>query len=141
MRKALLSLAGSLIGLLCVAVAHATPIETINLNQVYTGYIPDGPAPWLTASLAYGNSNNSLVLTLNSSLSGSDFLQGLQGKNANGAVGWAFNFAPVDAIASISCNSTASTNCASNVAFGGNYNTGPVPGTFNLAFGWDSGNR
>ncbi|MEJ2479761.1 MAG: PEP-CTERM sorting domain-containing protein [Acidihalobacter sp.] len=141
MRKALLGLAGSLIGLLCVAAAHATPIETIELKQVYTGYIPDGAAPWLTASVAYGNSGNDLVLTLSSSLSGSDFLQGMQGQNDNGAVGWAFNFVPVGSIANISCDSTLSTNCASKVALGGNYNSGPVPGTFNLAFGWDSGNR
>ena len=137
MKKTLLSLAGVLVGLLCATGAYATPIETINLNQVYTGYIPDGSAPWLTATLGAGSSG--LVLTLTSSLTGSDFLQGLQGKNANGAIGWAFNFN--GDITGISCDSSLSSNCASTVEHGGSYNAGPVPGTFNLAFGWDSGNR
>ncbi len=135
MRKQLLGLTAALFGLFCTAGAYATPIET---NQVYTGYIPDGPAPWLTATLARAGSSG-LVLTLTSSLTGSDFLQGMQGQNANGAIGWAFNF--ICDHHGHQLRQLAEFELRHTVALGGSYNAGPVPGTFNLAFGWDSGNR
>jgi hypothetical protein len=109
--------------------------ETINVGQVYTGATPDGSPPWLVATFSSTGANTG-TLTLTSNLSGSDFLQGLESSHA--AVGWAFYVN--QSISGISC---ASGNCAnSNSGFNaGGFNTGPVPGTFNLAFGWGPQNR
>lgn len=123
-------------GLIATATpAFATPIsQTISLNQVYTGDIPDGPPPWLQATFNQTGSNTG-TLTLTSMLSGSDFLQGLNSPSA--VVGWAFYLN--QALSGLSCSSGT---CADNGAlFGGSYNSGPVPGVFNLAFGWSSKNR
>jgi hypothetical protein len=110
-----------------------TPITaTMELNQVFAGNTPDGIAPWLTATFASDVGATTGTLTLTSNLSASDFLQGLNDSNVT--IGWAFFLDPV--IDSISCKSGT---CADNgVLFGGNYNSGPVPGGFNLAFGWSS---
>ncbi|MGH8182387.1 MAG: hypothetical protein ACREPH_01860, partial [Rhodanobacteraceae bacterium] len=114
--------------------ALATPISTtINLDTVYVGYTPDGSAPWLMATFDQTGSNTG-TLTLTSDLSASDFLQGLNSNTS--AVGWAFYLN--QSLASLTC---ASGTCANNALFGGSYNAGPVPGTFNLAFGWSAGNR
>lgn len=107
---------------------------TINLNQVYAGNTPDGIAPWLVATFQQTGANTG-TLTLTSHLGDSDFLQGLNSKKAT--IGWGFYLN--QSLASLSCSSGV---CADNNAlFGGSYNTGPVPGTFNLAFGWSSKNR
>jgi hypothetical protein len=115
--------------------ALATPISTtINLNQVYAGNTPDGGTPWLVATFEQTGAKTG-TLTLTSHFGDSDFLQGLN--NSHSAVGWAFYLN--QSLAALSCGTGA---CASNNAlFGGSYNTGSVPGTFNLAFGWDSGSR
>lgn len=115
--------------------AFSTPISiTLNLGTVYTGSIPDGSPPWLVATFTQTGSNTG-TLTLTSDLSASDFLQGLN--STKSTIGWAFFLN--QSLASISCSSG---NCASNnVLFGGNYNSGPVKGGFNLAFGWSSGSR
>jgi len=115
--------------------AFAVPIsQTIQLNQVYTGFTPDGSAPWLTATFTQTGADAG-TLTLTSLLGGSDFLQGLE--NSHAAIGWAFYLN--QSLSGLSCSSGA---CASNNAlFGGSYNSGPVPGVFNLAFGWSSGSR
>ena len=124
------------VGLFAIATpAFAIPIsQTITLDQVYTGSIPDGLPPWLTATFTQTGSNTG-TLTLKSMLSGSDFLQGLNSPMAT--TGWAFYLD--QSLSGLSCSSGT---CADNGAlFGGSYNTGPVPGLFNLAFGWSSGNR
>lgn len=115
--------------------ALSTPISaTLDLGTVYTGSIPDGSPPWLVATFIQTGSNTG-TLTLTSDLSASDFLQGLN--STKSTIGWAFFLN--QSLASISCSSG---NCASNnVLFGGNYNSGPVKGGFNLAFGWSSGSR
>jgi hypothetical protein len=112
------------------APASAVPIaQTISLNQVYTGYTPDGPSPWLVASFTQTGSNTG-TLTLTSKLGGTDFLQGLNSSHAT--IGWAFYLD--QSLSALSCSSGV---CANNGAlFGGSYNSGPVPGVFNLAFGW-----
>lgn len=111
---------------------HATPISTtIQLGTVYTGDIPDGSAPWLTATFTSDTGSTSGTLTLTSNLSDSDFLQGLN--NSHSTVGWAFFLD--QSLASISCSSGT---CANNALFGGSYNSASVPGVFNLAFGWPS---
>jgi len=112
------------------------PISTtINLGTVSAGNTPDGMAPWLTATFTSAKGLTTGTLTLTSHLSASDFLQGLN--NGNAAVGWAFYLD--QSLASLTCTSGA---CADNNAlFGGSYNAGSVPGLFNLAFGWSSGNR
>ena len=117
------------------ASATPTPISvTINLDTVYAGNTPDGLAPWLTASFTSTGSSTG-TLTLMSNLSSTDFLQGLN--NSNSTVGWAFYLN--QALYVINC--TSGTCADNNVFFGGSYNSGPVPGGFNLAFGWSSGNR
>ncbi|MDE2466475.1 MAG: PEP-CTERM sorting domain-containing protein [Alphaproteobacteria bacterium] len=115
--------------------AFAVPIsQTIQLNQVYTGSTPDGPAPWLKATFTQTGMDTG-TLTLTSLLGGSDFLQGLN--SAKSTIGWAFYLN--QSLSGLSCSSGA---CATNNAlFGGSYNSGPVPGLFNLAFGWSSGSR
>lgn len=114
--------------------AFASPV-TINVDQVYTGATPDGSPPWLVATFNSTGTNTG-TLTLTSNLSGSDFLQGLESSHA--VVGWAFYLNQ-----SISGMTCASGNCAnSNSGFdAGGFNTGPVNGTFNLAFGWDQSSR
>ena len=118
------------------APAHATPISsTLNLDTVYTGNIPDGPAPWLVATFTSSTGSTTGTLTLTSKLGSPDFVQGLN--NEMGTVGWAFFLN--QSLAGINC---ASGVCADNGSlFGGSYDSGPVPGPFNLAFGWSSGNR
>ena len=115
--------------------AFAVPIsQTIQLNQVYTGFTPDGSAPWLKATFTQTGADAG-TLTLTSLLGGSDFLQGLN--STKSTIGWAFYLN--QSLSGLSCSSGV---CADNKAlFGGSYNSGPVPGTFNLAFGWSSGNR
>ncbi len=120
--------------------ALATPISaTINLSTVYTGNIPDGSAPWLTAEFTSNTGSLNGTLTLASNLSNSDFLQGLSSNKA--AIGWAFYLNPrvTGSTVSISCTSGTCADSASWNASG--FNSGPVPGVFNLAFGWSSQNR
>jgi hypothetical protein len=120
----------------CGGTGTPIPISTtINLGTVFVGNTPDGMAPWLTATFTSTLGATTGTLTLTSHLSASDSLQGLSSSHAN--VDWAFYLGP--SLASIACTSGA---CADNNAlFGGSYSTGLVPGTFNLAFGWSSGNR
>ena len=111
--------------------ALATPIsQTINLNQVYTGNTPDGPAPWLTATFTYDSGSTTGTLVLQSKLSASDFVQG-----ATGVTGWGFNIDQT--LADFDCTSGT---CA-NTVLTSSLNSGPVPGGFNLGFGWTSKNR
>lgn len=111
--------------------AFATPVtQTINLNEVYTGFTPYGPAPWLTATFTYDPGSTTGTLVLMSNLSSSGFVQG-----ANGVTGWGFylggNSVSVSSCAGV-CANTVSTS---------SLNSGPVPGGFDLGFGWISQNR
>lgn len=114
----------------------ATPISTtIELDTVFTGNTPDGSAPWLTAQFTSttGSKTGTLVLSLNTSRP--DVVQGLS--NIKAIVGWAFYLN--EAVAGLNCTAG---NCAANALYNaGGFNTGPVPGTFNLAFGWSSKKR
>lgn len=104
--------------------------QTINLDQIYTGFIPDGPSPWLTATFTYTPGSTTGTLVLQSNLSASDFVQG-----ANGVTGWGFY---------LDGNSLASSSCAgvcANTVLTSALNSGPVPGGFNFGFGWTSQNR
>lgn len=113
----------------------ASPISaTIDLNQWFTGSTPDGSPPWLTATFTSATGLTTGTLTLTSDLSGADFLQGLESSSA--ALGWGFYLN-----SSLSAVACTSTGCATNDSFGGSNNAGPVPGVFNLAFGWSSHNR
>lgn len=121
--------------------AVATPITaTIDLDTVFTGSTPDGSAPWLTAEFTSSTGSSTGTLVLSSTTGGSDFLQGLDSKKSPPAdnVGWAFYLN--QALSSLTCTAG---KCADNNALfaAGGLNTGPVPGTFNLGFGWSSGNR
>lgn len=130
-----LSAAAALAAFTLSAPALATPISTtINMSQVFTGATPDGDAPWLVATFSGETGSSTGTLTLTSRLGGSDFVQGLN--SANSTVGWAFYLD--QSLASVHCSSGT---CADSTLFGGSYNSGPVPGTFNLAFGWDQDNR
>lgn len=133
MNKFIASCGIGLAGLVCLP-AHAAPItQTIDLDTVYTGSIPTGSAPWLSATFME-TSSTSGTLTLNSLLDSTDFVQG--GKNKNATVGWAFYLD--SGPSSVSCDSG---NCADNEFFGDEYNSGPVPGDFNLSFSWDPNDR
>lgn len=135
--------AGLMAAFLLGSVAHANgapppaTMATFQLSTVYTGDIPDGPTPWLTAefSAVPGSTTGELVLTSN--FSASDFLQGLSSGKAT--LGWGF-YLPSEGntLSGLSCSSGI---CADTSLFGSSYNSGPVPGTFNLAFGWSSMNR
>ncbi|TAM62192.1 MAG: PEP-CTERM sorting domain-containing protein [Rhodanobacter sp.] len=108
----------------------------INLDKVFTGSIPDGMGPWLKATFTSDMGASSGTLTLTSYLSNPDFVQGLNSNRS--AIGWAFYLNRT--VTGINCTSGT---CADNNAFSetGGFNSGPVPGVFNLAFGWSSGNR
>lgn len=115
--------------------AFAT-VQTINLNQVFTGYIPDGPAPWLSATFTYDPGSTTGTLVLTSHLHDADFVQG-----DSGVTGWGFY---------LSGNSLAHWNCSGVCAdfiSTSTLNSGPVKGPgkngwgFNFGFGWDTGNR
>jgi hypothetical protein len=112
--------------------ALATPItQTINLGEVYTGYTPYGPAPWLTATFTYDPGSTTGTLVLMSNLSSSGFVQG-----ANGVTGWGF-YLNGNSVSGVSC---ATGVCANSVSTS-SLNSGPVPGGFDLGFGWISQNR
>jgi hypothetical protein len=117
----------------------ATPISaSIDLNTVFTGSTPDGSAPWLTAEFtsSVGSQTGTLVLSFHTT--GSDFVQGMSSKKS--VVGWAFYLNQALSPSGITCTAgTCAGNGASYNASG--FNTGPVPGTFNLAFGWSPGSR
>lgn len=127
-------------GVIAPAQSTPTPISTtIGLSTVYTGNTPDNgtiTGPWLTAIFTSTTGSTTGTLKLVSDLSSTDILQGLN--SSHGTIGWAFYLN--QSLASLTCTSGT---CADNGAlFGGSYNTGPVHGgTFNLAFGWSSGNR
>jgi hypothetical protein len=115
--------------------AAAAPIATtISLDTVYVGGTPDGTAPWLTAEFtsSVGSTTGTLVLTSHTP----DFVQGLNSPKA--VIGWAFYLD--QGVSTLSCNTG---KCADNEALykASGLNTGPVPGIFNLGFGWSSGNR
>lgn len=130
-------------GLICAAAfalfvqaapAFATPTVTINVNQVFTGATPAGPAPWLVATFTQTGTNTG-KLTLTSNLTAPNFLQGLNSSHAT--VGWAFFLN--QSLASISCASGTCGNGDSGFRAGG-FNTGPAhAGLFNLGFGWGPG--
>jgi hypothetical protein len=129
-----------LLGLAAVASlpSHATPIlTTINLDTVYAGNTPDGPAPWLIATFTSNTGSNTGKLTLTSVVDDSDFLQGLSSKKS--ALGWGFFLD--NEIATITCDSSPGSNCTSNVLWDGGYNAGPLGKNWNLAFGWGVNSR
>lgn len=117
-----------------LAPAHATPISTtIDMSQLYAGSAPNGSAPWLTATFTSNTGSTTGTLTLTSNLSQSDFVQGQSGPNT--LTGWSFYLNQT--LASWGCTG----NCANGVSTSSISKAGPVPGPFNLTFGWTSGNR
>jgi hypothetical protein len=117
--------------------ALAAPMtQTIDLNQVFTGNIPDGPSPWLSATFTFDPGSTTGTLVLTSKLSAADFVQG-----DSGVTGWGF-YLSGNSLAHFSCSGV----CADNVLTA-NLNSGPVKGSgkngwgFNFGFGWNSGNR
>lgn len=117
--------------------AAATPITvSIDPNIVFTGYTPNGSPPWLSAQFTSSVGSDTGTLVLSSSTGASDFVQGLSSKKST--AGWAFYLN--QALSGLTCTAG---NCADNNALyiASGVNTGPVPGTFNLAFGWSSGSR
>ncbi len=139
--KRILTLAGmALIALTALPLrVAATPISTtINLDTVFAGNTPDGSAPWLRAQFTSTVGSNTGTLVLTSLMTGPDFEQGLS--TVTSTVGWAFYLNQALSPSGIIC--TAGT-CAGNGAMynASGFNTGPVPGTFNLAFGWSPSGR
>ena len=117
------------------AIVTPTPITTtIDLSTVFSGAIPDGSAPWLQATFTSNTGSSTGTLTLDSLLTNPDFVQG--GSNDSAAVGWAF-YLDTNSFVVGSC----SGNCANSVFSGGSFNSGPVPGIFNLSFSWAPNNR
>lgn len=117
----------------------ATPISTtIDLNIVFAGNTPDGPPPWLRAQFNSSVGSNTGTLVMSSLMTGPDFEQGLSSVKAT--VGWAFYLNQALSPSGIICTAG---KCAGNGALydASGFNTGPVPGTFNLAFGWSPSAR
>lgn len=113
--------------------ALATPVtQTINLDQVFTGAVPSGSGPWLTATFTYddGGTSNTGTLTLQSNLTDSNFVQGGTGK----ITGWNF-FINSSLSATPVCGSG---NCAASVRTSTQSKIGSIEGGFNLGFGWTS---
>lgn len=114
-----------------------TPISTtINLDTLFAGATPDGPSPWLTATFASQVGSTTGTLTLTSNLINWNFVQGLNSSIA--PIGWAFFLDQT--VTGFTC---VSGQCADNGAGfnAAGYNSGAVPGIFNVAFGWSSSNR
>ena len=117
--------------------ALAAPMtQTIDLNQVFTGNIPDGPSPWLSATFTFNPGSTTGTLVLTSKLSASDFVQG-----DSGVTGWGF-YLSGNSLADWSCSGVCADSISTTTL-----NSGPVKGPgkngwrFNFGFGWDSGNR
>lgn len=109
----------------------ATPItQAINLGTVFTGTTPNGTAPWLVGAFMYEPGTKTGTLTLQSNLSGGNFVKG-QGTNA----GWGF-FLNGNTLLTLSC--TVGTTCASSTVIGSFGTTGPVDGGFDLGFVWNA---
>jgi hypothetical protein len=139
--KRILVLAGmTLIAVIALPLrVAATPISTtINLDTVFAGNTPDGTAPWLRAQFTSSVGSNTGTLVLTSLMTGPDFEQGLSNEKA--VVGWAFYLNQALSSSGITC--TVGT-CAGNGALysASGFNAGPVPGIFNLAFGWSPSGR
>lgn len=117
----------------------ATPISaSIDLNTVFAGSTPDGNPPWLTAEFTSSVGSHSGTLVLSFHTTGSDFVQGMSSKKS--VIGWAFYLDQALSTSGITCTAgTCAGNGASYNASG--FNAGPVPGMFNLAFGWSPGSR
>lgn len=111
-----------------------TPVDqTITLGTVYSGNLPTGAGPWLTARLyAPSVDDTSADLTLTAGLGGADTVLGESG--SNDLAGWSFYFG--QAITSIAF---VGGTPASSVLYGYDFSTGTVPGAFNLGFGWSAG--
>ncbi|AGG90123.1 MULTISPECIES: hypothetical protein [Rhodanobacter] len=117
----------------------ATPISTtIALNTVFSGNTPDGPAPWLIAEFTSSTGSNTGTLVLSSHTTGPDFIQGLSSQQST--VGWAFYLNQAISLSGATCTAGTCADQGASYKAGG-FNTGPVPGMFNLAFGWSQGNR
>lgn len=117
--------------------ALATPMtQTIDLNQVFEGNIPDGPSPWLSATFTYNPGSTTGTLVLTSNLSDADFVQG-----DSGVTGWGF-YLSGNSLISSSCSGVCADTILKTAL-----NSGPVKGSgkngwgFNFGFGWDTGNR
>jgi len=117
--------------------ALATPMtQSIDLNQVFAGNIPDGQSPWLSATFTYNPGSTTGTLVLTSHLSDADFVQG-----DSGVTGWGF-YLGNNSLADWSCSGVCADTILTTTL-----NSGPVKGPgkngwrFNFGFGWDSGNR
>lgn len=132
MKKILALLGLTLLAGAAASPALATPISTtLNLGTVYTGNIPDGAGPWLTATFTSNTGSTTGTLTLQANLTDSDFVKGANDKVA----GWAFYLSLVPTSATCEVGGT----CGS-VNYGSTFdaNTGPVSGIFNLLFTWSA---
>lgn len=110
--------------------------DTFDLGTVYTGQNPDGTGPWLTATFTSYWHTTTGTLTLTSHLDGTDSVQGQEHPQA--IDGWAFYVN--QNISSIVFVSGTQASTALWSLHGTGIGTGPVPGLFDLAFGWSSGN-
>ena len=135
--KKILALTAATLAAVTLTPAQASPISsTTVLDTVYTGAIPDGTAPWLQAEFTGNTGSNTGTLTLTSLLTEGDFVQG--GTNANATVGWAFYVSPVTYQSLQRARVPARTVLTTSTWRRRWYNTGPVPGIFNLSFSWDN---
>lgn len=111
--------------------------QTIDLDKVFTGTVPNGTAPWLVATFDYTDGSDTGTLTLTSHLTDGNFLQGGTGK----ITGWNFflndGFSLVDSSCLGICADSTRTSLKAIGPNGPNGGTG----SFNLGFGWLSGNR
>lgn len=119
------------------APALATTTQTIDLGTVFTGTVPNGTAPWLVAKFQYEDGSNTGTLTLTSHLTDGNFLQGGTGK----ITGWNFFLNDGFSLSSWTCTGTCADSIRTSLQAIGPKGPNGGTGSFNLGFGWLSGNR
>jgi hypothetical protein len=125
-------LAATLASVCLLGSASATVLK---MDTLYTGEYPSAPTggpgtPWLTATLTYDSPGASTglfnyTLTLDSYLGNNEFVGG-----ANRNIGWAFSLSDTPGSVVFVSGTQAHLIRTSSIL------TGPVPGSYNLAFYW-----
>jgi hypothetical protein len=116
---------------------------TFDLNGAFSGYAPQGTAPWLTAT--FEDVAGGVQLTLSGSgLTAGEFMQGNIQNNPNGSqFGWGFNFNPLKegSISSLQFNFIGGSNQAAVWQVAADAFKAAGDGYFDILFAWDNKNR
>jgi hypothetical protein len=115
----------------------------LNLNGVFSGYVPQGTSPWLTAT--FEDVAAGVQLTLSGlGLTEGEFIQGnINVGNPTGSqLGWGFNFNPSKegSISSLQFNPTGGSNQAAVWQVAADAFKAAGDGSFDILFAWDNEN-